>query len=277
MSEKVVINNIYDLVEKTCRENVKKNNLIPGNLRNQYYRGLALKLTPTEISARIKNYLFEDLFIGDVIETQITTSKFGTITLKSVIAGFNCGCMYLTIPHIILISQDILYKTKLHGNNSAMSYTDTILFQEEQASIGAAINTSLSGTLIRYSFAFPKMTTTSKEIVSGGYGGWKGASSGWEVASIIARPLSILEVWNSNSTISSCVDTWKVTDMLPLFKLNPKSRYAYYVNNNPTGSASYWHYNIGSVNSFCYTDLNCVPYVQAQNLEAGVRFLYVMK
>ena len=192
---------------------------------NSIYRGkdITSKFNDGSLFVNISNGTFNDLYIGDYF-----TKTCGDVTTNFRLAGFDiyyrCGDAALAKHHAVIVPDKVLTTANMNASTTVTGgyvgsrmYTGTI--PDLNAKLEAMVG---SEHLIKYRDLLSIEVNDS--VVSGGYGGWKGASSNWEWKDTKCRLMNEVDVYGTVINSSSRYDVGLANVQLPLFALNPSLR-----------------------------------------------------
>ena len=262
---------------------LKTSNHNAAGFHNSIYRGVNLKThwglstdaaVVNKVVENIQNGTFEDLFIGDYFNVSMTTSFGGTENVVCVIAGFdiylNCGDgdNYLKQHHAIIVPRDCFATTSQMNTSGTSSggYHGCKLRNDVLPVYATALKSAFNNHIIRHRELLSKTVNTN--IVSGGYGGWTGASSEWDWYDSDIELMSECEVYGATINSSSRFDTGIAKTQLPLFRLNPAMIQA---NRTGAGRQWYWLKDVADSHGFCYVSSNGGAYDDWATGGGGVR------
>lgn len=119
-------------------------------IHNSGYRGRYISYIGTEeICTRIYAGTFENLHIGDYFDVDITT-KYGTETVRNILAGFNLYYNELGKNHAVVIPRNC-FKTPAYMNNTVSTeggYANSKMNTEILPMYANALNTAFNNHLI---------------------------------------------------------------------------------------------------------------------------------
>lgn len=198
---------------------------------NSIYRGKDLTnvYSIEEICQRASNGLFTDLYIGDYITKEITSTLGGTETVDLVIAGFDVflldGDTSLSKHHIVLVPRDC-FKTKAAMNSTNVTtggYKGSAMWTTVLPAYNTAFANLFGTHLIKYRTLITKAVGTT---VSAGNSAWTGNASDWEWIDCQLSLMSEAQVYGANVFSSSGYDTGIDNMQFPIFSLDPKFKHA---------------------------------------------------
>lgn len=203
---------------------------------------------------------FTDLYVGDYF----TASYNGAETVFRV-AGMN-SFLYtgdkdpntnstngLASNHIVVVPDYQLQTAAMNSSDSTTGgYLGSNMFKSVIGGSGvtSGINKNLytifGSHLIKYRELLSNAINTSSKCT--GYGGYSGASGGWEWTDVYANLLSGVHLWGCSPAASSFYDFGIVTGQLPLFRFEPK----YIINRKSSDGTRNWYWlrNVVSSSGF---------------------------
>lgn len=238
---------------------------------NSVYRGANLKerfginddkALADEVSRRIADGSFDDLFVGDYFTITIT-SNYGTENVDVVLAGFDVylGSFdeWIEYHHAVCVTRG-----KLHTNHkmNATHTTDGAYEGSEMCRVvlpayATAFNSALNGHVktvcdsVTCSMDSTKINSSESSLT--------GASEDWESYDLQLSLLTERELFGSPVYSSSAYDVGYETSQLPLFRLNPASKAV---------GDWYWLKDVASAQYFC----NCGGDGSASYSSAGIAY-----
>lgn len=234
---------------------------------NSIYRGANLKerfgisddkALADEVSRRIANGSFEDLYVGDYWPATITT-EFGTETVEIVLAGFDIymGSIYeyrradddydpINRHHAVCVTKKQFAKNhKMHPTTPIPSdgYRATEMYTTTMPKYATAMQTALNGHIIEICDTYAYDIDSS--LVSAGAPDLNGATTSWDYDTAypsLLNPLTEREVYGAPVFSCSAYEAGFETSQLPLFRLNPAAKI--------TGNW-YWLKDVAGAGYFC--------------------------
>lgn len=205
-------------------------------LLNNYFLDL------DDLSAAVTRGDFSDIYVGDTITVTmnaVSGYEDNPQTVVWVVMGINIyynngpidSSAIISRNHLVLVPKDALGSTPMNStptsgksdnldNTSGQgAYYGSDMFQLHLPAYETAIRNSLGGNI----FSKSELLTRSMDdtIVSGGFGGWTGASSDWIWRMITVSLLNEVEVYGARIASSSMYDVGMGCMQLPGFSLNP--------------------------------------------------------
>lgn len=221
-----------------------------------------------EVTRRIADGTFEDLFVGDYWPATITT-EYGTETVEIVLAGFDVYmksiCEYrpedddydpIDRHHAVCVTRKE-FNTK-HKMNPSVSgvpsngYIDTEMNTVTLPKYATALNTALNGHIIEIcdTYSYDKDDT----LTNANAPDMTGAMTSWDYSTDFRTHLTLLterEVYGAPAYSSGPCEVGFETSQLPLFRLNPAAKitgYWYWLKDYAGGSYFCNVYRDGSAN-----------------------------
>lgn len=184
---------------------------------------------------------FNDIYVGDTITVTmdaVTGYADNPQTVVWVVMGINTyynngtwSYSIITENHLVLVPKDALGFAAMNSTSTTgvsdnednastgQAYVGSDMFNIHLPAYKSAIKDSLGGHILKkYEYLTYRMDDT---IVSGGFGGWQGASThcDWTFSSITL--LNEVEVYGTKIASSSMFDVGNRCMQLPGFSLNP--------------------------------------------------------
>lgn len=192
---------------------------------NSIFRGndITSKFTDGSLFTAISAGTFNDLYIGDYF---IATCN--GVSTKWRLAGFDiyyrCGDTQLSRHHAVVIPDNALMRSNMNTDHvTTGSYVGSRMYTEVLPGLSTQISNMVgSSHLIKYRDLFAN--STNNNAVSGGYGGWTGASNSWDWYDCTIRLCNEVDVYGTRSFSSSGYDIAMACVQLPLFRLSPDLR-----------------------------------------------------
>lgn len=235
--------------------------LIPdgAGVHNGIYRGkdITADFNSGAFSANVANGTFRNIFIGDYIIKEITSSLGGTETVKEIVADLDyllrCGSTDLTAHHVLLLPEDC-FKTAARMNSSNTTvgaYVGSEMYTTTLPAYATAITNAFgSAHILSHTDFFSTAMTAATASMAGG--GLTGASTSWAWQSdrkidLLSEPM----VYGGTVCSSSFYDVGCGKSQLALFRLRPDliqcgSGY------NSTGRSNWWLRAVASSANFAY-------------------------
>lgn len=230
------------------------------------------KAIAAEVSKRIADGSFDDLFIGDYWPVTITT-EFGTETVEIVLAGFDVymGSIYEYFPdeedcdrlarhHAVCVTKKQFAKThRMHTTSSIPSdgYRKCEIHTTTLPKYATALNEVLDNHIIEICDTFSYDLDSSLENANAPE--LSGVMTSWDYDSEYPTHLTLLterELYGAPAYSSGPCEVGFETSQLPLFRLDPSAKI--------TGSW-YWLKDVACSSAFC----GCSNYGLANCYYAG--------
>lgn len=195
-----------------------------------------------DLSTAVANGDFSDIYVGDTITVTmdaVSGYEDNPQTVVWVVMGINIyynngpvdSSTIINRNHLVLVPKDALGSAQMNSTptsgksdnsdntSNQGAYYGSDMFQLHLPAYETAIRNSLGGNI----FSKSELLTRSMDdtIVSGGFGGWTGASSDWTWRMIAVSLLSEVEVYGTRIASSSMYDIGNRCMQLPGFSLNP--------------------------------------------------------
>lgn len=242
---------------------------------NSVFRGVNLKerwgisddkALADEVSRRIADGSFDDLFVGDWWPATITT-EFGTEEVINVLAGFdvylNSICEYdpvnddynpITRHHAVVVTRkEFKTKHRMHPTTPipTSGYTACEINTTTLPKYAAALNEALNGHIIEicdtYSYDIDGTLTSANQP------DLLGVTTSWDWSTDFRTHLTLLterELYGAPAYSCGACEVGFETSQLPLFRLDPSAKITGYW---------YWLKDVASSHCFC----NCYGYGRA--------------
>lgn len=251
---------------------------------NEIYRGkdITADFNSGVFSTNVANGTFRNIFRGDYIIKEMTSSIGGTETVKWLVAGLDyflrCGSTDITTHHVVLVPEDC-FKTaaKMNSSNTTVGayvgsemYTTTL-----PAYATAVVNAFGSSHILSHTDLLATAMTAATASMAGA--GLTGASTSWAWQSdrkidLLSEPM----VYGTTVCSSSFYDVGCGKSQLPLFAARPDliqcgSGY------NSTGRSLWWLRAVASSANFCFVSSDgCANHYGASNA-LGLRPFIIVK
>lgn len=222
---------------------------------NGFFRGKNLTdiYTLEELSARVLDGSFKDLYIGDYITKTVT---HGSVTeeLDFAIAGFdyflNNGDTELTTHHIVFVPRSCFNTTeRMNASNVVTNgYKGSEMYKTNLAKYRTAITNAFGAShVITHRRLLTKTTNDSYYSMAGA--NWKGCSTDWEWTDAKVELMNETMVYGTNALSSSFYDVADGQMRLPLFALAPNYKVARLGKN---GARQWWWLSaVAGATDFC--------------------------
>jgi len=250
---------------------------------NGIYRGKNLTgvYTDSELHAMIADGSFKDLFIGDYIEKQITTSYGGTETVRFIFAGFDIflhnGGTEVTSHHAVLVPEDC-FKTKAAMNSSnttANGYNGSAMKTTVLPVYAAAIKSAFSNFVLTHQRLLSNAISTSGASMAGA--GFTGYASGWSWYDVDICLMNEVQLYGAKVCSSSFYDVGDGNLQFPLFALDPTKKVAGCgLNAGTEGRSAFWLSAVVSATHFAYCGYDGTAYYYGASNSLGVRPYFLL-
>ena len=184
---------------------------------------------------------FNDIYVGDTITVTMdavdgyeSTSQTVVWVVMGINTYYNNGTWsysIITENHLVLVPKDALGPAAMNSSNTtgvsnnednasgSQAYVGSDMFNIHLPAYKSAIKNSLGGYILeKYEYLTNRVDNT---IVSGGFGGWTGASVACEWVYSPITLLNEVEVYGARIASSSMFDVGNRCMQLPGFSLNP--------------------------------------------------------
>ena len=175
-----------------------------------------------ELYTRISNGTFDGLFVG-----MHFTAQYDGKPVVFRIAGFdiylNNGDTALTRHHAVIVPDSALCNAQMNASNTTEGAYYGSKMRNETILGSGGVDEKLTATFGSHLLSFRELLskTMNPDSVSGGYPGYKGASSDWAWYDSKSDLMSEVEVYGSAICGSSFFDVGSAKAQLPLFALAP--------------------------------------------------------
>lgn len=175
-----------------------------------------------ELYTRISNGTFDGLFVG-----MHFTAQYDGKPVVFRIAGFdiylNNGDTALTRHHAVIVPDSALCSAQMNASNTTEGAYAGSKMRNETILGSGGVDEKLTATFGSHLLSFRELLskTMNPDSVSGGYPGYKGASSDWAWYDSKSDLMSEVEVYGSAICGSSFFDVGSAKAQLPLFALAP--------------------------------------------------------
>ena len=175
-----------------------------------------------ELYTRISNGTFDGLFVG-----MHFTAQYDGKPVVFRIAGFdiylNNGDTALTRHHAVIVPDSALCNAQMNASNTTEGAYYGSKMRNETILGSGGVDEKLTATFGSHLLSFRELlsNTMDPNSVSGGYPGYKGASSNWAWYDSKSDLMSEVEVYGSAICGSSFFDVGSAKAQLPLFALAP--------------------------------------------------------
>lgn len=242
---------------------------------NGFFRGKDLTdiYTLEEISKRVQDGSFKDLYIGDYITKSVT---HGSVTeeIDFVIAGFDYflgnGDTELTKHHIVFVPRSCFNTTEQMNASNVVTggYKGSAMYKTNLAKYRTAITNAFgSSHVVSHRRLLTK--TTNDSYYSMGGANWKGCSTDWEWTDAVVELMTEPMVYGCHPMSSSRYDIGDGQMQLPLFTLAPNYKIARL---GKAGARQWWWLAaVAGASTFCYAGHSGVAGDNTASNAGGVR------
>ena len=248
---------------------------------NTEYRYEPCKFTLDQLSAKLTAGDFSELYIGQYIDKEMTSSVGGTETVRWMFAGFdsflNNGDTATTNHHIVMVPENC-FKTAHRMNSSNTTtgaYKGSEMYTTTLPAYLAAIKNAFGAShILKFRSLLTKTMTSTTPSMGGA--GRQGASTDWEWTDCELRLLNEAAVYGCNVWSSSGYDIGEFNQQLPLFSIAQDKKVAMLGHGSSTRS-HWWLSAVGSSAYFCVVYYNGYAYNYDASGAFGVRpaFLFI--
>jgi len=234
---------------------------------NAFYRGKDLTnvYTIAQLSQKVQDNDFSDLYIGDYITKQVTINGVA-YTVDWVFADFdyfmNNGDSQLTDHHIVMIPRNKIFDAKMNATNvTTNGYKGSDMWVTQMPLVAAGIQAAFgSGHVISHKELLGNTMTAATASMAGN--GFTGATTGWSWETVIANIPNEAMVYGCTPLSSSFMDIGNRKKQLALFRLDEKAI---------TTRAAWWLSVVASSTSFALVSDDGVAGSYGASYSYGVR------
>ena len=233
-------------------------------------------------STNVANGTFRNIFIGDYIIKEMTSSLGGTETVKWIVADLDwflrCGSTDVTAHHVVLVPEDCFRTaTRMNSSNTTTgAYVGSEMYTTSLPAYATAVTNAFgSAHILSHTDLFATTMTAATASMAGG--GLTGASTGWDWQSdrkidLLSEPM----VYGGTVCSSSFYDVGCGKSQLALFRLRPDliqcgSGY------NSTGRSDWWLRAVASSTTFALIDATGYASRTGASHAAGLRPFILIK
>ena len=204
------------------------------------------------VSEHIADGTFKDIFPGDFITKAITVS--GTAyTVKWIIMELDywlntLGSTPVTAHHAVILPETPPFNAYMNSTNTASGgYTQCAMYKNTIPAFAAGLTAAFgAGHILTFQEWFS--THTNDTVQSTAYGGWQGASAGWDGTekslSFTCNLMNSMMAFGAPIWSSSGFDSFSAVHQFAAFRMNPSLIYA--------NRSSYWMRDVASSSHFAY-------------------------
>lgn len=203
---------------------------------NCFYRGkdLTAAFDSGEFSAHVADGSFTDIFPGDFITKAITVS--GTAyTVKWIIMELDywlntLGSTPVTAHHAVILPETPPFNAYMNSTNTTSGgYTQCAMYKNTIPAFAAGLTAAFgAGHILTFQEWFS--THTNDTVQSTAYGGWQGASTGWDGTekslSFTCNLMNSMMAFGAPIWSSSGFDSFSAVHQFAAFRMNPSLIYA---------------------------------------------------
>ena len=258
----------HELMELLCGNSAQAHNAI--------FRGKNLTdvYTEDELSAKIQANDWSDLFIGDYIEKEITTSYGGTEKVRLLFAHFDyfltAGDTATTKHHIVMVPEDCFATLAQMNetNTTEGGYSGCAMQTTVLPVYAAALKGALGSTHV---LTHRRLLTTSVSATAQSTGlSATGISNGWAWADVDLCLMSEPMLYGTRAFSSSGYDVADGNMQFALFTLAPNKKIAHKGFEN--GSRyDFWLCAVASAAGFAYCAVSGLAGYAGASTSTGVR------
>lgn len=194
------------------------------------------------LSTQVKAGNFENIFIGDYIDVEMTSSVGGTETVRWCVAGidlyYNRGDTAITQHHLVMIAEDLFQTPHVMNDTNITTggFVGSRMWTEFIPAYNTAIrNSTIGAHAITFRTLLSKSVNTS--TASGAGAGWTGCSNSWAWTDAILSLPSEVQVYGCRVLSSSLYDVGERNQQFPYFALRQDKLVAKL---GRGGSCCYW-------------------------------------
>jgi|GEM_PF-2198598 len=219
---------------------------------NCFYRGkdLTAAFDSGEFSEHVADGSFTDIFPGDFIKKAITVS--GTAyTVKWIIMELDywlntLGSTPVTAHHAVILPETPPFNAYMNSTNTTSGgYTQCAMYKNTIPAFAAGLTAAFgAGHILTFQEWFS--THTNDTVQSTAYGGWQGASTGWDgtekALSFTCNLMNSMMAFGAPIWSSSGFDSFSAVHQFAAFRMNPSLIYA--------NRSWYWLRDVASSSAF---------------------------
>ena len=256
--------------DRWLKEHIDKVLCSGGTAHNAIYRGIDLstRYSLDEIKGMISSGGFDDIFIGDYYDKQITTSIGGTETVRHVMADFdtfwNNGDSALTKHHATIVPKDCFKTTaKMNDTNETTGgYANSKMHKEVLPVYAEALQNANENHIITHRSLLSNGVSTTGNSNAGA--GFTGYASGWQWYDTKLSLMSEIQLYGSTVLSSSFYDTGERNKQFSLFIHNPAMKVAGIGHNG----SRYWYWLSAVVSASAFAGCGSLGYSDYNNASA---------
>ena len=245
-------------------------------------KNLLQKYTLDELSMMISTGNFDDIYVGDYIEMEMT-SDYGTEKVRWLVAGIDYflhrSNTEITDHHIVLVAEDC-FKTQHRMNSTnttAGGFAGSEMFTTTLPKYNTAITNAFgSSHIITYNnLLSSSMSSTIPSMAGNNY---TGASNGWAWTSTTLCLMSEPQLFGTLSLSSSYYDIGINNSQFPLFAQMPeKIRCEYGFNGSINAIHRFLLSGVASATTFCHCSSDGNAAYTSATASYGLRPYFLFK
>ena len=186
------------------------------------------------VSANIKNGTFRDIFPGDFIIKSITVNGT-TYSVKWIIMELDywlntLGATPVTAHHAVILPETPPFNAYMNSTNTTSGgYTQCAMYKNTIPAFAAGLTAAFgAGRILTFHEWFSSHTNDT--VQSTAYGGWQGASTGWDgtekLLSFTCNLMNSMMAFGAPIWSSSGFDSYSAVHQFAAFRMNPSLIYA---------------------------------------------------
>lgn len=271
------LNNIQDSI--IALENSGMLNTNNAGFHNSIYRGKNLNgvYSIEQICSRISNGTFDDLFVGDYFDINISTGYTSNETVRCILAGFDTyymnGDSSFNSHHAVIVPKNCFsaLASMNSTNTTEGGFIGSNMWKTVLPTYATAINSALNNHLLTHRTLLSNSMSSSTPSMAGA--GWNGASNNWEWIDTKLSLLNEVQLYGSTILSSSFFDVGCDNLQLPLFRLDPRSKIA---GQGGTGDGRMWYWlrAVATSTLFCLCGTDGLAGDSGAGDSGGVRPLF---
>ena len=242
--------------------------------------------TLEELSDMVTVGTFDDIYVGDYIEIEMTVDSV-TETVRWIVGGINLykgigDLTYLTINNVLFVAEDcFVASNNMHSTAGAAGtnngFYGTSMYTDILPKYNSALETYLTSThLIQYKHWLSNSSNSSIAPVIGEPEPDVVTNGNWYNVKLML--LSEAQVYGSNVYASSRVDKACDNVQLPLFTQIPNLiRCGKGLDKASATRQAYWLSNVAGVGEYCYYSDYGLASFDAANTNKGVRPYFLFR
>ena len=230
---------------------------------NSIARGEDLKkwFTIDTLSQRVRAGDFTNIFIGDYIDVEMTSSISGTEMVRWLVAGIDCFLHHgypteVTQHHLVLMPRDTFNSNPKYNDTdtSAGGFVGSKMWKSVLPAYATAVKNAFGAShVLNHREILSNAMNASTPSMAGA--GWTGATTGWDWYDVELMLPSEIQVYGSTVFSSSFHEVGNRNRQLPLFSLCQDQLIAYRGYTRQFRS-NWWLAAVASASAFAYVDAN---------------------